>query len=99
MITYKVDDMGVTRYALPALMGLDLAGILLRWRTFDHFVSTTDAVIVYITFFLICIILNPFIAFRKAHLTGAMMGLGYMKYGPTNIWAPLLSNYQNTSFR
>ncbi|KAI8579594.1 hypothetical protein K450DRAFT_164948, partial [Umbelopsis ramanniana AG] len=45
-------------YALPALMGLDLAGILLRWRTFDHF----------------------------AHLTGAMMGLGYIKYGPTNIW-------------
>ncbi|KAG2187740.1 hypothetical protein INT44_005430 [Umbelopsis vinacea] len=56
-------------YALPALMGLDLAGILLRWRTFDHF----------------------------AHLTGAMMGLGYIKYGPTNIWAPLLSNYQNAS--
>ncbi|GAB5589509.1 hypothetical protein Unana1_04409 [Umbelopsis nana] len=56
-------------YALPALMGLDLAGILLRWRTFDHF----------------------------AHLTGAVMGIGYVQYGPSNIWAPLLSRYQNMS--
>ncbi|RUS34108.1 hypothetical protein BC938DRAFT_482359 [Jimgerdemannia flammicorona] len=27
-------------HALPALMSLDMAGILFRWRTFDHYVST-----------------------------------------------------------
>jgi hypothetical protein len=42
---------------------------------------------------------EPFLHIQKAHLTGAMMGLGYIKYGPTNIWAPLLSNYQNASYR
>lgn len=28
-------------YAVPALMSLDVAGILLRWRKFDHFVSNS----------------------------------------------------------
>lgn len=30
-------------YALPALMSFDLAGILLRWKMFDHFVSLYDS--------------------------------------------------------
>jgi hypothetical protein len=29
----------VFRYALPAMMGFDVAGILLKWRMFDHYVS------------------------------------------------------------
>lgn len=27
------------RYALPALMSFDLAGIVFKWRMFDHYVS------------------------------------------------------------
>lgn len=27
------------RYALPALMSFDLAGIIFKWRMFDHYVS------------------------------------------------------------
>ncbi|KAG1152063.1 hypothetical protein G6F37_000581 [Rhizopus arrhizus] len=30
-------------YALPALMGFDLAGILLRWKMFDHFAHLAGA--------------------------------------------------------
>lgn len=58
-------------YALPAMMGLDLAGILLRWRTFDHF----------------------------AHLTGALAGIGYVKYGPTSLWEPLVSQFSKANNR
>ncbi|KAI7891190.1 uncharacterized protein EV154DRAFT_508960 [Mucor mucedo] len=31
------------RYALPAIMGFDLAGIVFKWRMFDHFAHLAGA--------------------------------------------------------
>jgi hypothetical protein len=38
MIKLKI----IYSHALPALMGFDFAGIVLKWRMFDHFVSVHD---------------------------------------------------------
>lgn len=64
-------------------MGFDVAGIVFKWRMFDHFVSRNRATS--------RIDIDTDKMYIKAHLAGASLGLGYMYYGEKHIWEPLIS--------